>query len=171
MTSASKKTLDKRSAIKTILLSGFVAGALDLLGAFLVYAVVMKTTTFPQILRGIAAGVFGKRIVGSETIMALLGLLFHFIIACSFAAEYFLIYPDVKFLRRNKIISGLLYGIIVWLIMTFIVLPLSNVPLPSVYHTPFAWLKALRSVTILMICVGLPISLTTAKYYKNKLTA
>jgi uncharacterized membrane protein YagU involved in acid resistance len=167
MTSASKKTLDKKSALKTILLSGFVAGALDILGAFLVYSVIMKKAVPSQILRGIAAGIFGKRVVGTETVTALIGLLFHFIIAFSFAAEYFLVYPDVKFLHRNKMVSGLLYGIIVWAIMNFIVIPLSNVPSPDVYHAPFAWMSALRAVMILMICFGLPVSIITARYYKR----
>ena len=86
----------------------------------------MKVVTPVQILQGIAAVAFGKTIIGNETIMALLGLLFHFIIAYSFAAGYFFIYPHVRFLHRNKIISGLLYGIIVWAIMNLIVVPLSN---------------------------------------------
>src|SRR5204863_5093406 len=102
---------DKDSSAKTILLSGFVAGTLDILGAFFVYSMIMKVVTPLQILRGIAAGVFGKNVIGSETVTALIGLLFHFFIAYIFAAGYFLIYPHIKFFHRNKIISGLIYGV------------------------------------------------------------
>ena len=161
MTTAAQP-INKSSATKTILLSGLVAGTLDILAAFSVYSVIMKVVTPAQILKGIAAVAFGKTIIGNETIMALLGLLFHFIIAYSFAAAYFFIYPYAKFLHYNKIISGLLYGIIVWAIMNLIVVPLFNG-----HHGPFILNAMLRAVTILMLCIGLPIAIITARYYKN----
>lgn len=165
MTTASPKKINRPSAAKTILLSGFVAGTLDILAAFLVYSVIMKVVTPLQILHGIAAGVFNKTVIGNETVMALIGLLFHFIIACIFAAGYFFIYPRIKFLHRNKIVSGLLYGIFVWAVMNRIVVPLSHA-----YHGPFVFNSFLRAVIILMLCIGLPISLITAKYYKDQVS-
>jgi len=152
------------SAAKTILLSGFIAGTMDMLAAILVYSVVMQKVTAVQILHGIAAGVFGKNTVGNSTTMAFIGLGFHYIIAFCFAIGYFLVYPHVPFLRKQKIISGLLYGIFVWAVMNLFVVPMSNAN-----HGPFAWPSAIRAAAILMICIGLPISLITSRYYKSKL--
>jgi hypothetical protein len=42
------------SALKTILLSGFVAGTLDILAAIIVYSFIMQKATATQILQGIA---------------------------------------------------------------------------------------------------------------------
>ena len=152
-----------KSPAKTIFLSGLTAGTLDILAAFFVYSALMQVVTPEQILLHVASGVFGKTIVGNETTTALIGLLFHFIIAFGFATAYFLIYPYVRFLHYNKVISGLLYGIFVWMIMNLIIVPISNAS-----HAPFALNSAIRAVIILMLCIGLPISFITAKYYKSK---
>jgi hypothetical protein len=164
MSTTVSSTTRSSSATKTILLSGFVAGTMDMLGAILVYSVIMQRVTALQILHGIAAGAFGKNTVGDSTTMALIGLGFHYVIAFSFAIGYFLVYPYIPFLRKQKIISGLLYGIFVWAVMNLIVVPMSNA-----YHAPFAWPSAIRGAAILMICIGLPISLITSRYYKSKL--
>lgn len=124
----------------------------------------MQVVTATQILHGIAAGVFGKNASAGGAGMMLLGLLFHFIIAYCFATGYFIVFPYVPFLRKQKIISGLLYGIFVWLVMNLVVLPLSNA-----YHAPLKWDSVIRAVIILMLCVGLPVSLITHKYYASKI--
>jgi Na+/proline symporter len=67
----------------------------------------------------------------------------------------------------NKYLNGLLYAIFVWLIMTFIVLPLSalhNKPSGFSWQTVMGWF-------ILAIVFGLPISLLTEKYYKDRTVA
>jgi uncharacterized membrane protein YagU involved in acid resistance len=156
-------SLKLKSPAKTILLSGFTAGTMDILAAFFVYSVLMQVVTPVQILLHVASGVFGKTIIGNETTTALIGLLFHFIIALGFATAYFLIYPYIKFLHYNKIISGILYGMLVWLIMNFVVVPLSNAS-----HAPFALNSAIRAAIILILCIGLPISFITVKYYERK---
>ncbi|MEP6513205.1 MAG: hypothetical protein ABJA79_05020 [Parafilimonas sp.] len=116
-TSLSPKSTSSPSAAKTILLSGLVAGTLDILIAIVVYALIMHKVTAMQILQRIASGVFGKTSVGSETTMALIGLTFHYIIAYCFAIGYFIVVLYIPFLSKQKIISGLLYGIFVWLVM------------------------------------------------------
>ncbi len=122
----------------------------------------MQRATAPQILRGIAAGLFGKTTIGNETVMAVIGLLLHYFIAFCFTGFYYFISRYVAFLRNNAVINGLLYGIFVWLVMNLIVLPLSQA-----YNAPFTWPGFLRSVIILMLCIGLPISLMAVKYYKK----
>jgi hypothetical protein len=145
-----------------ILLTGLVSGTLDILGAIITYCFIYKVITPAKLLRGIAAGVFGKRIVGSETVMELMGLSFHYMIALTFATVYFIIFPYIPLMGKHKIISGLLYGIFVWIIMTWIVLPFSNVQ-----HYPFKPENALIAVALLVLCIGLPISLITSRYYRT----
>jgi uncharacterized membrane protein YagU involved in acid resistance len=153
------------SRVKSILLTGLVAGTLDMSAALLVYTVIMQKVTAVQLLQGIASGIFGKAAQEGGLTMACYGFIFHYIIAFSFTIGYFLVFPRISFLRNHKIISGLLYGVFAWLVMNRIVLPLSNA-----HMSPFKWSYALLGMSILMLCIGLPISLLTHRYYslKNK---
>src|SRR5690606_858272 len=107
----------RSSKIQTILLAGFIAVTLDALGGVIVYCLLMKVVTVTQLFHGISSGLFGDTIIGNESVMAVIGLLLHYFIAFCFATAYFFVYPHLKFLQKNAFISGLLYGLIVWVIM------------------------------------------------------
>jgi len=153
-----------KSKSNTILTSGLIAGTLDILAAILIYAVILQKTTGVKILQSIASGVFKKEAYTGGSQMALYGLLLHYFIALAFALLYFLVYPYLPFLKKNTIISGILYGIFVWLVMSFIVLPIAFPLLPE-KHFDF---PLILSMLILMFCIGLPIALLTRKYYASE---
>jgi len=88
---------------------------------------------------------------------AALGAFFHFLIATTAAAVFYLASRQLKFLQRHAIASGLIYGVAVYAFMNYIVLPL------SAYHVKIA-LPSIKDVTILMFLVGLPISLMVRRY-------
>ena len=88
---------------------------------------------------------------------AALGAFFHFLIATTAAAIFYLASRKVKFLVKHAIPSGLLYGVVVYIFMNDFVLPL------SAYHTKVA-LPHVIDIAILMFLVGLPISLMVRKY-------
>jgi uncharacterized membrane protein YagU involved in acid resistance len=58
---------------------------------------------------------------------AALGLLFHFTIATTAAAVYYLASRKLRMLVEHPLVCGLLYGEMVFLFMYFVVLPLSAV--------------------------------------------
>lgn len=154
------------SAIKTILLAGFIAGTLDILAAITVYAFIMHRTTAKNLLQGIARsviGVFGERPTGDSLTLTLAGLGFHFMIAFSFAIFYFLVFPYLPSLKKKRILSGLLYGIFVWCVMNLAMLPLFHIA-----NIPHKWDNILRGMIILMLCIGLPVSLIVSRYYNSK---
>jgi hypothetical protein len=152
------------SATKAILTAGFVAGTLDIIAAIILSSIKAGKVIIIPILKFIASGVFGKEAFKVGINMALYGLAFHFIIAFGFAIGYFLVFPYITFLRKHKIISGLLYGVLVWLIMNRVILPLSNTPrIPFKFNTGL-----LIHIAILMCFIGLPVSLITHKYYSSK---
>ena len=153
-----------KSKSNTILTSGLIAGTLDILAAILIYAVILQKTTGVKILQSIASGVFKKEAYTGGSQMALYGLLLHYFIALAFALFYFIVYPYLPFLKKNTIISGFLYGIFVWLVMSFIVLPIAFPQLPE-KHFDF---PLILSMLILMFCIGLPIALLTRKYYASE---
>ena len=159
----SKNAVNKPSLLKAILVTGFIAGTLDMSGAIVVWSFVLQKVTPVQILQGIASGVFGKEAFSGNPLIAASGVLFHYVIAFSFTILFFLLYPRIPFLRNQKVISGLLYGIFAWAFMNYIVLPISNV-----HMSPFKWSNAIISFSILMVCLGLPISILTNRYYNKK---
>lgn len=142
----------------TILAAGFLAGILDITLAIMILA---KGNTAGT-LRYIAKGAFGPLVyeAGDQALWA--GGAIHFIIATTFAALYVFIFPFLGILRNQRIVSGLLYGLMIWGIMRFLVLPMTYTPPP-----PFGT-STIKTIGILMIAVGLPISFITHRHYSYR---
>ncbi len=156
-------TQTKPSALKSILLAWLTAGCLDLLGAIIVYSLIMQRVTIMRLLQGIARGALGNSAFEGGIATALAGVGFHFIIALCFTVFYFLIFPYIPFLKKQKVVSGLLYGIFVWCVMNLAVLPSLQIA-----NIPTKWDSIVRGALILMFCIGLPISLIVSRYYTGR---
>jgi hypothetical protein len=145
-----------------ILWTALIAGSLDIAAAMLKYF--LSTGKDPTaVLRFIASGVLGRDAFSGGILSALFGLLLHFIIAGSWTALYFFLFPRLQFLSRNKYLSGILYGIIVWCGMNLVVLPFSRVAM-----RPFDLFNAIEGIVILMVCIGIPVSLSAHRYFTKK---
>jgi hypothetical protein len=152
-------TTRSKQALSTIARAALVAGTLDIVAATISF-IIQRQQEPTRMLQFIASGVFGREAFTGGITMALLGLLFHFILAFIFAALLFLLYPRAYRLFRNKIFIGLLYGIFVWFIMNRLVLPLSHAP-----AIPFNWLQLFIGMGILMLCIGLPMAFIVHRHY------
>ncbi|MDN3673061.1 DUF1440 domain-containing protein [Flavobacterium branchiarum] len=154
-----------KSKAGTVLLSGLVAGTMDIIAPILIYSVILQKTTTVKILQSIASGIFKKDAYSGDPKMAVFGLVIHFIIATIFALFYFAIYPYLPSLKNKTIISGCIYGILVWIVMNLIVLPIVFPILPA-KHLDF---PLLLSIVIHVFCVGIPIAIITKKHYQHTL--
>ena len=154
--------MDKRkyyNATATIIKAGTIAGTLDILCALAQFYI--RTGKNPVVvLKFIASGIFGKAALAGGAEMALLGLLFHFIIAFTWTVIFFQFYPQITRVAKSKFAAGLLYGLFIYAIMTRVVLPLSNTP-----KIPFNPVQAVIGIVILMFAVGLPISFIVSRFY------
>lgn len=148
------------SATRVILIAGLVAGTLDIAAACVV-AWVRAGVAPVRVLQSVAAGVYGSASFTGGTKTAVLGLIFHFIIATTAAAVYYAASRRLNFLVDQAIISGLLFGVVVYLFMNFVVLPLSNVP-----KRPVPLSGRIIGMAIIMLFVGLPIAAIVRKYSK-----
>ena len=109
-----------------------------------------------SVLQGIAGGLLGMSSFRGGLATAALGALFHFLIATTAAAVFYLASRKWKILVKQAIPSGLLYGVAVYIFMYYFVLPI------SAYHTKIALptiTRLIRDVAVHMFMVGLPISL------------
>jgi len=155
----------KSRALQTILLAGLVAGTLDI-----TYACVFnykRSGVKPiSVLQSVAGGALGPEAAkagGLKT--AALGLAFHFLIALTAAAVYYLASRGIRFMITHPVLSGLLYGLCIYLFMYGIVLRV------SAYHSTrypwqYPWVVLLCNVAIHMLGIGLSIALITRKFSK-----
>jgi hypothetical protein len=157
---AAATTQSKPSALKTIMVAWLTAGCLDLLAAITVYSLIMQRVTTMRLLQGIARGALGNSAYEGGIATAMAGVGFHFTIALCFTVFYFLVFPYIPFLKKQRIISGLLYGIFAWCVMNLVVLPALHIA-----SIPTKWDSIIRGAVILMFCIGLPISLIVSRYY------
>jgi hypothetical protein len=108
-----------------VLAGGLVAGALDLTFAFVFYG--QQGAAPLRILQGIASGVLGRGSFQMGLASAALGAFFHFSISVCAAAIYYLASLRFSFLTRRVAISGAIFGVLMFLAMHFIVVPLSAI--------------------------------------------
>jgi hypothetical protein len=76
---------------------------------------------------------------------------------------FYFAYQKATILQSNKILVGMCYGIFIWLIMNFVVIPLSLIGL-----RPFNLASASIQIAIHLFIIGVPISYLTTKYYLQK---
>jgi hypothetical protein len=149
------------SAIPAILAIGLVAGTLDI-GYNLIYNS-FRAVTPAMVFRYIASGLVGVNAVehmGGAGVA--LGVLIHYCIATTWTVIFYAASRKIGVLWRRPVISGLLYGCVVYVVMNFIVVPLSSVPPLKRHLTLFAWFYVV--VAPLLFCIGLTISLLMKKY-------
>ena len=148
------------NAVPAIVWGGLTAGVLDITVAFI------RWGNPPRILKGIASGLLGPQAFHGGWGTAALGLGLHFLIALSAAAVYYAASRTLTFLTRRAVLWGFLYGIAVYMFMSWIVVPLSAFPKSK---APFSFAALVLSLLTHMFCVGLPIALAVRRYAKSDL--
>ena len=142
-------------AAKVILIGGLIAGTLDLLAAF-VSAWLRNGVTPFGVSQFIASGALGRPAFTGGYKTAVLGVVFHYLIATTATVVFYLASRKLHFLIKWPIPMGLLYGVLVYLFMNFVVLPRSAITPARV--PPALSARAIQAL-IIMFCVGLPIAL------------
>lgn len=146
-------------ALTAILLGGLIAGTLDITYAC-VYSYLMRGTSPVRILQSVASGVLGANAFTGGKKAAALGLALHFLIATIAAAIYYLASRRLRFLITQAIICGIIFGVCVYLVMNFVVLPLSAIS----FKMSYPWPSLIGGLLIHMFGIGLPISLVVRRY-------
>ena len=145
-----------------ILLSGLIVGIFDAIAAS-VFSYGFSGASPDKVFRYVASGVFGKEALTGGMPVAAWGLFFHFIVATGWTTLFYLLRPKIAFLSSSKYTAGIGYGIFIWLMMNFVVVPLSNVP-PSTFHFT---MRTAVMIMIHMFVIGVPISYLADKYFSR----
>jgi hypothetical protein len=152
----------KRSQpLRTIVVARLIAGILDITSAFVIAG--LKGAGSIRMLQGIASGLLGPRSFEGGLVTAGLGLAIHFLIAFTAAALFYVASRKFSFLIEHAIVSGLLYGIAVYIFMYWIVVPLA---IPIARHSIS---RDLTAIIVHMSLIGLPIALVV-RYFSQEQT-
>lgn len=145
-------------SFQPILWGGLIAGTLDICGAFL--TAWLRAGVRPvQVLHSVASGLLGSAAFQGGGKTAVLGLALHFFIATVWTVVFYLASRKLLFLIERPIVFGLLYGVVVYLFMNFVVLPLSQVP-----RRPVPLTGRVIGLLVIMFCIGLPIALIVRRF-------
>jgi len=109
-----------RSRLSAILLGGLIAGTIDIGAAALInFAIPLL------ILHFIAGGLLGKAALAGGAAVELLGLALQWAMSLMIAAVYVVACGWLPILRRHWIGGGLAYGVGIFFVMNYVVVPLS----------------------------------------------
>ena len=136
-----------------VLTGGVVAGTFDIVYACVFWAIKRGVSPL-RILQRVASGWLGPASLTGGLASAALGLVTHFFIATSMSVTYYLVARRWPALWERPVPYGTAYGLLLYGIMNYIVVPLSAAGPSS--KDP-VWVG--MSIAVHMLLIGLPIAL------------
>lgn len=142
-----------KRAWRFVLAGGAVAGTFDIVYACVFWAIKRGVSPY-RILQRVASGWLGEASMTGGWATAALGLVTHYSIATSMAVTYYLVARRWPELWERPVPFGSAYGLLLYGIMNYIVVPLSAAGPSS--KDPL-WIG--MSIAVHMLLIGLPIAL------------
>ena len=148
----------KITTLMTILWIGLIAGTLDIADNLIFNQ--FRGISPIRVFQYIASGLIGMKSFQLGLASVALGVLIHYTIALFWTGVFYTASRKFSILLRRPVICGLLYGVVVYLVMNFVILPLSRVPpRPAAVTLP----SRINAVLALLLFIGLTISLLTRR--------
>ena len=148
--------MKKFGALRAIVTTGLVVGVLDISSAFVIWW--QRGVTIQRGLQGIVAGLLGVKSYEGGMATACLGLALHFFVAFVVVSIFYLASRKIPFLTQQPLLSGALYGIGVYIVMYWFVLPTA---FSSFRHRIS---NELLAVAIHISLIGLPTAFIVRRY-------
>ena len=139
--------------MRKVIAGGIVVGSLDITYAILFWS--FRGVTPTRVFQSVAAGILGRESFNGGMNSALLGAACHYFIAFSIVIVYWLAAKALPVLTRHAVSCGIVYGVLVYIFMNYVVIPLSNAARPKSFNP--LWVSL--SVIVHMFLIGLPAAL------------
>src|SRR5882672_10827195 len=150
-------------AFDTVVYGGLIVGVLDILDA-IIFSAIRSHVTPVRVLQSVAGGLLGREATFSGGLKtALLGLVLHFLIATILATVFYVASYILPVLLQHAVLAGLAYGVAVYFVMTYVVIPHSAY---GPRNTPVPWTVFLNGIIGHALLVGLPIALVARRSAK-----
>jgi len=143
-------------AFRAILTAGLIVGVLDISSALIIWW--QRDVGWRRGLQGLTAGLLGAKSYDGGLVTAGVGLALHFFVAFVVVSVFYLASRKIEFLTLHPVVSGLLYGIAVYIVMYWFVLPSA---FPTFRHR--LW-NELLALAIHISLIGLPCALIVRRY-------
>jgi hypothetical protein len=143
---------------KVIAVATLVAGTLDIASA--IATVLLRGKPVGRMLQGVASGPFGQWPLEAGWAGAAAGLAVHFTIMAAMVAAFVLAAERLPGLYRRRLLYGTAYGVLLYLIMYWVVLPLRW---PDAGNAGTSLMSVLLPLGIHIVLVGIPIALIAAR--------
>jgi uncharacterized membrane protein YagU involved in acid resistance len=141
--------------LETVLWGGLIAGVLDGLDAIVFFGATAGATP-ARIFQHIASGLLGPASFQGGWRTVALGVVLHFFIATGAATVYYLVSLRLPVLFRKPLLYGPAFGLVVFYVMYYVVVPLSAVRNKT---KPIGAFELLDELVAHAFFVGLPIAL------------
>lgn len=149
--------MKQRSMVWALLVGGSIAGALDIL--FAISFAAYNGNGPVELLQTVASGALGEAAFTGGVPAAALGLVLHFLLSYAWAGAFLLAAARMPTLVRRPLVSGVVFGIVVFLLMRLVMLPLSAFPFPVKFRPLASTLDLLSH----MLFFGVPIALAARR--------
>lgn len=149
--------MGQRSIAQAILLGGLLGGALDLV--FAVSFAGYHGAAPSRVFQTIASGLLGNDAFSGGNGVEALGIACHFSLSILWAAIFAAVAWQMPALPRRPVFAGIGFGLVVFLCMRLVVLPLSAYPRPVTFE-PLATALDLLSH---MFLFGVPIAVAVSR--------
>lgn len=154
-TIASTSPTTSNSLLRLSVIGGLIIGILHLIVQVgIVFGLLLKSP-FISSLQFVASGALGESAFAGGLATALLGLIIEFMMTIIIAGIFIFSADRIPLLSRNIIVGSLLYGFGVFIVMNFIVQPLSAAPAEPL---PPTWLL-IEIVLEHILLIGLPLGI------------
>jgi uncharacterized membrane protein YagU involved in acid resistance len=111
-----------------------------------------------RIFQSVAAGVLGRDSFTGGAATAVLGLALHFFIAFCVVLTYALASRRLPLLAKHPVACGAVFGVLVYLVMSFAVVPVSRAG-----KAKWSWPTVANGLFAHIACVGIPAGLLTTR--------
>ena len=115
------------AAWRTVLLAGCAGASVDLIFAFFFFGATLGITPM-RIMQSVASGLYGRASFDGGLTTALVGFVAHYFILIVAAWWYWLASRRWPRLNLNWVPSGAAFGLAIYVVMTYVVVPLSAAP-------------------------------------------
>lgn len=144
--------MNQSSLPRAIISGGLIGGALDLL--FAVSFAAYRGAAPTKVFQAIASGVLGNDASAGGAGVSAFGIACHFVLSLIWAALFAGLAWQLPKMARKPLAAGIGFGLIVFLVMRLVVLPLSAYPKP----VTFAPLATVLDLLSHMLLFGYPIA-------------
>ena len=154
---------NRNSLLRSIALGGTIIGLFHLIIQDGIVFSLLEKYPFIPVFQYIASGAMGKAAFAGGLATALLGAVLEFLMTFIIAGIFIVSAYGIPLLRRYVIVGSLLYGVGVFIVMNFIVLPLSAAP-PLQLTVP----QIIETFIEHILLIGLPLGILVRRNTQSK---